>query len=603
MFATKTCYEAGKPEQHMGLATNIMRRGGDSKNYYVRIYLPQDLQKHYGKKEIWKSLKTSDQREAKRLARIVLTQWETEFEVLRSRRILSDHELQAAIWNRFSTLVRNDETRRQSLPNADDLSDIWQVLVAEFGDQDVSAWRILEEIATSHEGNAAQREKRLATLKEEIARGETKSVSTLVAEVIDARKLAIDPRSSDSRKLAHGLQRAEIAGLNVIAQRDRGDFAATSTDPLVAPPTATAPLVAAPGESIMELFEKYASRNLNDISKETLNQSRTVMGLFSEFVGSTFPASAINKKHVREWLDCLHEYPVKATEIKEFKGLKIREVIHANQKVGKPTISRSTINRYLAALGAFSKFLVRQGFLESNPAEGLYAKKEKEQRVFPYSTEQLQGIFRSPLYVGFKQDGKEHKPGKQTTRDHRFWLPFLSLFSGARLGELCQLLSSDVHEQHGVWIIWISAEGDKSKRLKTKGSQRVVPIHPELIKLGFIEYVKAKQAANSKWLFPEIEPDTRGTRVGTYSGFYRRYIARIGVKEDKTINFHSYRHGFADALRDAGFLDHNFKFVLGHTQNSVTGRYGRLLEGDLETRTKIVSSVRYKDLDLTHLYP
>lgn len=78
-------------------------------------------------------------------------------------------------------------------------------------------------------------------------------------------------------------------------------------------------------------------------------------------------------------------------------------------------------------------------------------------------------------------------------------------------------------------------------------------------------------------------------------------MARIGVKTDKSVNFHSFRHNFTDALRHAGHLDHQFAFLLGHTQNNVTGRYGALQEGDLDRRVNLVQCVSYPGLDRCHL--
>jgi integrase len=65
---------------------------------------------------------------------------------------------------------------------------------------------------------------------------------------------------------------------------------------------------------------------------------------------------------------------------------------------------------------------------------------------------------------------------------------------------------------------------------------------------------------------------------------------------DKSVNFHSFRHSFTDALRRGGFLDHEFSFMLGHTQNNVTGRYGSLAEGDIARRVKLIEAVRYENV-------
>ena len=43
----------------MALASNIVRRPGSAR-YYVRVAVPKKLQAFLGKKEVWKSLGTSD---------------------------------------------------------------------------------------------------------------------------------------------------------------------------------------------------------------------------------------------------------------------------------------------------------------------------------------------------------------------------------------------------------------------------------------------------------------------------------------------------------------------------------------------------------------
>ena len=46
----------------------------------------------------------------------------------------------------------------------------------------------------------------------------------------------------------------------------------------------------------------------------------------------------------------------------------------------------------------------------------------------------------------------------------------------------------DVRREGEIWVIDINAHGDK--RLKTESSARLVPIHPQLIGLGWLDYVE-----------------------------------------------------------------------------------------------------------------
>jgi hypothetical protein len=60
---------------------------------------------------------------------------------------------------------------------------------------------------------------------------------------------------------------------------------------------------------------------------------------------------------------------------------------------------------------------------------------------------------------GCASETRIYDAGPYRIRDHRFWLPLLALFSGARLGELCQLSVDDVREIEGVWCLEITPGG------------------------------------------------------------------------------------------------------------------------------------------------
>ena len=65
------------------------------------------------------------------------------------------------------------------------------------------------------------------------------------------------------------------------------------------------------------------------------------------------------------------------------------------------------------------------------------------------------------------------------------------------------------------------------------------------------------------------------------------------MKVDKTVNFHSFRHGIADAFRQAGYLDEQFGMLLGHTKATTTGTYGIVPQGILSERVKLIESITF----------
>jgi integrase len=92
-------------------------------------------------------------------------------------------------------------------------------------------------------------------------------------------------------------------------------------------------------------------------------------------------------------------------------------------------------------------------------------------------------------------------------------------------------------------------------------------------------------------LFPELQRDKRG-QWGHPSRWWGRYLESIGVKTNKQVNFHSFRHTGIDALRER-YLDHEFKMLIGHSQGDVTGRYGVMPEGPLKLRVEMIESISF----------
>ena len=86
-----------------------------------------------------------------------------------------------------------------------------------------------------------------------------------------------------------------------------------------------------------------------------------------------------------------------------------------------------------------------------------------------------------------------------------------------RLNEVCQLTEDDVVSADGVPIILIRSDEEQNKRVKTKAGERFVPVHPELISIGFLDHVVAvrKSASSGSRLFPELQSASSGYGIVT----------------------------------------------------------------------------------------
>ncbi len=126
--------------------------------------------------------------------------------------------------------------------------------------------------------------------------------------------------------------------------------------------------------------------------------------------------------------------------------------------------------------------------------------------MLPFTSEDIAKMFNPETYLSMV--------GRKTKfMNCRYWIPLIGLFTGCRMSEICQIHVRD--ERDGIWCFNISVEdGDANnkKRLKNKPSSRVVPIHPVLLELDFLQYVDSMISKDVKRLFPNLRED-RGSYI------------------------------------------------------------------------------------------
>ena len=146
----------------------------------------------------------------------------------------------------------------------------------------------------------------------------------------------------------------------------------------------------------------------------------------------------------------------------------------------------------------------REEYVDRNPARRLGAVGGFSRATKPrvgFEIHQLNRIFRAPIYFD---------AATQSSRGGRFWVPLLGLWTGMRLGECVQLRTDDVVQTDGVDVILVRRDEEGDKRLKTAASERIVPIHSELKKIGFLKHVAAMRENGEIRLFPELPKGIAG---------------------------------------------------------------------------------------------
>ena len=251
-------------------------------------------------------------------------------------------------------------------------------------------------------------------------------------------------------------------------------------------------------------------------------------------------------------------------------------------------LSVSTVTKHLSALKSLLQYSVDNDLLTTNVASGVRVRGAKVSAAarLPYSIEELNIIFSSPIYT----EGKRPRAG---AGEASYWIPLIGLYTGARMEEIGQLTRDDIRQNGDVWYFHISNESEESS-VKNKGSNRDVPIHPELIRLGFIEYAQRHPSGSS--IFPGLRRVKGRQLTHNYSKWWGNWCRlELGITDRRKV-FHSFRHAFKDACRNSDIpLDVHDAFT-GHVGSSVGSTYG--VGHSVKTLGDAMGRVRFEGLNL-----
>jgi integrase len=290
------------------------------------------------------------------------------------------------------------------------------------------------------------------------------------------------------------------------------------------------------------------------------------------------PALAFDTEQARTLKFRLSRCPRYFAQRSDFKGMTLRQVVDSTMEY--QTITAVTINNRLRKLTAFFNWCKSNGYINQNPLAGMkvMAGAAKDARL---------SFDRSDLRVLLNLDTLRLEARKHPWR---LWLPLLARLTGARLEELCQLHTDDIIELQGIPCLRID-DSKEGQKLKNQSSRRILPVHPTMIRLGFLEYVASIRVNESTKIFPDLKP-TRDKYGHAPSKWFSRYRVKVGINDPRK-TFHSFRHTFIDDLREAGVQDSLVKQMAGHDDRSVTFKvYGSRLQ-----LTAMLRAVQFIDVD------
>ena len=332
------------------------------------------------------------------------------------------------------------------------------------------------------------------------------------------------------------------------------------------------------GPTVADAVQSYLTAYREIWKLKTFKARRWQLGYLVEFLGAGRPIESIRVDDIREYRNAV-------LTLRANHGFKPAQSFAAKQTTNLASrIAPKTAELIFQPVRTFFAWAVSsEGLLENNPALAVKMTSKQGKVVNrarrPFETAEIKELFSSPLFTGCKSKSRRFAAGEHVYRDGKYWLPILGYYTGCRLGELVQLSIEDVDASGEHPFLDINEKalvGDTSKSVKSTAGLRKVPLHPDLIELGFLDFAKkrAKQDKQTVRLFSEIPFGVDGQASTEYSKIFGRLMDKAGLNDPQLV-FHSWRHGVEDALRDAGCQPYVIDRIIGHADATMGGKYGK----------------------------
>lgn len=147
-----------------------------------------------------------------------------------------------------------------------------------------------------------------------------------------------------------------------------------------------------------------------------------------------------------------------------------------------------------------------------------------------------------------------------------FWGCMIALFTGSRKNAVFTLQYKDILQIDSVWCINFIEDYPGIKKLKTEDSERLVPMHSVLIKLGFLDYIKRKQHnATTDFIFKNVCLTSAGTLNSHMTRKFFVFLENIGIRDDRAgqYDFHSFRKNANITMEKCGMIRSYIDKIIG----------------------------------------
>lgn len=332
--------------------------------------------------------------------------------------------------------------------------------------------------------------------------------------------------------------------------------------------------IAAPARLLsVEVSDYLADRERMGLARDTIEATTRTLKLLLMACGD-IPVSRIDHAHIYRVWEIMRWAPPLLLSDLMYRNWTFEQAVAQGKQLHVTPPAPATVEKHRRFLCTFFTRLVKAKAIVASPME-VFPEVKKDLVVDPNKAERLfdeadlQRIFAPQTFIPWAMKAP-----------HRWWVPMIGLYTGARINEVAQLKLGDVVQESGVWCIRIqkTVDADLSHKdrnrsrqsLKGKAAVRTLPIPQPLLDAGFLAFVDDIRACGHPRLFPHLsagvrrdtgEPNARYSQ-GILSQF-STYMKGLGFA--KGVGFHAFRHTIATELHHLGVSDEDIALVTGHS--------------------------------------
>lgn len=384
------------------------------------------------------------------------------------------------------------------------------------------------------------------------------------------------------------------------------------TDP--APAAAGAKVSASATYTLRYLMEDYFRRDGKKTGSDNRTNVERAVKLFEDLCPEV-KTLAVMDLSLEVW-DQLYEF---VQEIPRLRGKATPQNLVAFTREMQarsddyPKLTAATLNsNYLGAVTRMvSHGNKRRFFMWQAPSmvitEGKRATKSRAKA--PFSPEEITAVTSCPVYLGSASRHHRYKPGSTIyADDHIYWSPLIAMHTGMRVTEIGLLRPEQLQTWFGQPTLVLELGGDDGDALgeegyKTGNAVRRVPIHPQLVELGFLDFWRSQESAGAKRLFPNWTQHIKGGKdnrpeVHYEADFFNTHRLKWGVPPHRSakLTFHSFRSFFIQACHDARIDPYTILKWVGHdeeTEGKTSEVHRNYLSQDL-TQEEVIEIAKVK---------